>query len=136
MANKKVAGNVTVTYGGNALTNYLNTASLQGIVENIDTTDFGDSASNTGIPGNASWSVNVGGPWDPTLDGYLGPEVVAPAATADATLAVGIDTVTYTWTASGAVGSYLTNYTIDASNPSAGITWSGVLTASGTPVRS
>jgi len=135
MAPKKVAGNVTVSYGGNALTGYLNTASMQAVVEAIDTTDFLDTANNTSIPGNASWSVNVGGPWDVTLDGYLGPEMVAPGASADATLVVGIDTISYTWTSATDVGAFLTNYTIDASNPSAGIMWSGTIGASGTPVR-
>jgi len=129
MAEKKVAGNVTVTYNANALTAYLNTASQNAVVNAITTTDFSDSAE-TNIAGLAAWSVNVGGHWDVTLDGYLGPDAVAPPATLR-TLAVGIDSITYTWT----TNAFISDYTIDASAPQESITWSGVLTASGAPSR-
>ena len=129
MAVKKVAGNVTVTYDSNALTAYLDTASINAIVNVIDTTDFASTATET-IAGLGTWTVPVGGPWDPTLDGYLGPDAVAPPATLK-TLAVGVDTITYTWT----TNSFISDYTIDASSPSERISWSGTLTCSGAPAR-
>jgi len=130
MASKKVAGNVTVTYDGNALTNYLNTASLADVVNAIDTTDFGDANATTSIPGLGDWEVPIGGPWDPTLDGYLAPDAIAPPSTLKTTV-VGIDTVTFTWT----TNTFITDYKIDASSPSDGITWSATLKGSGAPTR-
>lgn len=130
MAFKKVAGNVTVTYNSNALTAYLNQTSLNAVVNAIDTTDFSSTGTES-IAGLPTWSVAVGGHWDATLDGYLGPDAVTPPTTLR-TLAVGVDSVTYTWTTTAFIG----DYTIDASSPSEGITWSGTLTCSGVPARS
>jgi len=111
---------------------------MAGIVNAIDDTDFGDSSADTAIPGLASWEVNVGGPWNSTVDGYLSPEAVAPSATLQ-TLVVAIgtaSTVTYTWTAATTVGAFITNWSIDASSPTDMITWSGTLKCSGAPVVS
>lgn len=128
MAVKKSAGNITVTYNSNALTAYLNEASLEAIVNAIETTDLASTGVENiaGLPG---WTVNVGGWWDVTLDGYLGPDAVAPPATLR-TLAVGIDTITYTWT----TNSFISNYTITAA-PDSALAWSGTLTVSGIPNR-
>ena len=131
MATKKVAGNVTVTYNASALTNYLNTVSLNAVVNSIDTTDFGDANAMTSIAGLSDWDVPIGGPWDPTLDGYLAPDMIAPPTTLR-TLVVVIDTVTFTAT----TNAFITGYTIDTSSPSDGITWSATLKISGAPVRS
>ncbi len=127
---KKVAGNVSVTYNSVEITNYLNTASLNGVVNAIDTTDFGDENATTSIAGLGDWEVPVGGPWDATLDAALAPDVIAPPATLR-TLVVVIDTVTFTVT----TNAFITGYTINASAPSDGITWSGTLKISGAPVR-
>ena len=131
MAPKKVAGNVTVTYNGTAITNYLNTASLNAVVNAIDTTDFGDVSAMTNIAGLGDWEVPVGGPWDPALDAVLAPDAITPPATLR-TLIVVIDTVTFTAT----TNAFVTGYTINASAPADGITWSGTLKVSGAPVRS
>ncbi|MFZ1755036.1 MAG: hypothetical protein WBO46_14955 [Caldilineaceae bacterium] len=127
---KKVAGNVDITYNSNALDGYLNTSSMNAVVNAIQTTDF-DSTGEESIAGLPTWTASVGGPWDATLDGYLGPDAVSPPTTLR-TLVVEIDSVTYTWTAN----AFISGYTIDASSPSEGITWSGELTCSGVPVRS
>jgi hypothetical protein len=129
MATKKAIGNVAVVYGGDTLTTYLNTASMEAIVNAIDTTNLGSTAMES-IPGPAGWTVNVGGFWDTTLDGYLGPDAVTPPTTLN-DLVVTIDTIAYTWTAN----SFLGNYTIDATDVSGAITWSGTLEASGPPGR-
>lgn len=126
----KVAANVSVTYNSNALDAYLNTASMNAVVNAIQTTDF-DSTGEESIAGLPTWTASIGGPWDATLDGYLGPDAVSPPTTLR-TLAVGISTVTYTWT----TNAFISNYTIDASSPADGITWSGDLTCSGVPTRS
>lgn len=130
MAIKKVAGNVTVTYNSNALTAYLNTASTNAVVNAIDTTDFASTGTES-IAGLPTWSVPVGGNWDGTLDGYLGPDAVSPPTTLR-TLAVVFDSVTYTWSSN----AFISDYTINASSPTDGITWSGTLTCSGVPTRS
>lgn len=131
MATKKVAGNVTVTYNSNALTNYLNTSSINAVVNVIDTTDFGDSNATTSIAGLSDWNVPIGGPWDSVLDGYLAPDLIAPPTTLR-TLVIVIDTVTFTVT----TNAFIQNYTIDSSSPSDGIKWTGDLKISGAPVRS
>ncbi len=127
---KKVAGNVGITHDSNALDGYLNTSSMSAVVNAIQTTNF-DSTGELSIAGLPTWTVSVGGPWDGTLDGYIGPNLISPPTTLH-TLAVAIDTVTYTWTSN----TFFNNYTIDASSPAEGITWSGELTCSGVPTRS
>lgn len=131
MATKKSAGNVVIVYGGDTLTNYLNTTSLNAVVNQIDTTDFGDSNATTSIAGLSDWEVPIGGPWDAALDAFLAPDVITPPTTLN-TLVVTIDTVTFTWT----TNTFLTGYTINASAPSDGITWSATIKGSGAPVRS
>jgi hypothetical protein len=130
----KTIGNVDVSYDSNALEAYLNTASMEAIVNAIDTTNLASTA-NEQTPGSAAWSVAVGGQWSPTLDGYLAPDAVTPPST-QKNLVVVIgeagSTATYTWTANAFVG----NYTIDASDMQGVITWSGTLSVSGAPVRS
>lgn len=133
MAQKKVAGNVGITYNSNALDAYLNTSSINAVVNAIESTNF-DSTGEERIAGLAEWSVDVGGPWDPTLDGYLGPDGVSPPTTMR-DLSVDIDTVNYAWTGSEDLGAFISDYTIDSSSPSDGITWSGTLTCSGIPTR-
>jgi len=128
----KARGNVAVTFNSNALTNYLNKASLDGVVNAIDTTNFG-STNGESVPGTPSWKVPIGGQWSSTLGGYLAPDIITPVLR---TLAVVIGGVTWTWTASGAVGAFITDYKEDASNPNGIIEWSATLTCSGAPVRS
>ena len=129
----RTIGNVTVTYDGDALTAHLNTASMEAIVSAIDTTNLASTA-NEQTAGSAAWSIGIGGQWSPTLDGYLGPDAVTPPSTLK-TLVVVIGVLaspaTYTWT----TNSFLSNYTIDASDMQGVITWSGTLAVSGAPVR-
>ena len=130
----KTLGNVTVTYNSNALTAYLNQASVEAVVAAIDTTVFSSSA-NTQIPGSVSWSVPVGGLWSSTLSGYLLADVVTPPTTLR-TLVIVIGAsgaqVTYTWTSN----SFISNYTVNNADPNSAITWSGTLSVSGAPTIS
>ena len=130
MATLKTAGNVTVVWNSNALTNYLNTASLNGVVNQIESTDFGDSSAQTFIAGLGDWEVPIGGPWDAALDAFLAPDMIAPPTTLR-TLVVTIGGVIFTWT----TNTFLTGYTINASAPADGITWSATIKGSGAPVR-
>ena len=97
----KGAGNVTVTYNSNALTNYINTASISASIAELDTTDFGSTAMEY-IPGLADWTCSVEVTnWDSTVDGYIMPDIVTPGTLR--TLSVvftdaSSNTVTYTWT--------------------------------------
>jgi hypothetical protein len=129
--------NITVTYNGFNLTPYLNTASLENTVEVIDTTTF-DSDGKENAPGAPGFSVNIGGPWTKTLDDALAPDAAIPPTT--------LRTLVYsmgptgakairTWTGTETVGAFISNYTIDASDPMGNLAWSGELTVSGVPVR-
>lgn len=100
MAGVKGAGAVTVTYNSNALTDYINTASIAASIAELDTTDLGSTAMEY-IPGLADWTCTVEvTKWDTTVDGYLMPDLVSPGTLR--TLVVAIDdgsaTATYTWT--------------------------------------
>jgi hypothetical protein len=107
---------------------------MEAIVNAVDTTNLASTA-NESIAGSASWSIGIGGQWSLTLDGYLGPDAVTPPSTLK-TLVVVIGAAgsqaTYTWT----TNSFLSNYTVDASDMQGVITWSGTLSVSGPPVRS
>lgn len=130
----KALGNVTVTYNSNALTGKLNQASIEAIVNAIDTTVLNDTAGKQ-IPGMAGWSVPIGGFWDSTLDGYLGPDAVSPPATLR-TLVVVIGPSgaqsTYTWT----TNAFITNYKFGADNVTGALTFTATLGVSGAPTRS
>ncbi|GIV82785.1 MAG: hypothetical protein KatS3mg051_2139 [Anaerolineae bacterium] len=129
----KAAGNVTVTYNGQNIKAYCNSADLQATIDQIDVTDFASTAKEF-ITGFGEWTINLGGPWDPTLDGYLAPDAVTPGTKRTASIAFddGSTTVTYTWTSNAEIG----DYQIQASNPTEAITWSAVLRLSGAPTRS
>lgn len=133
MGATKAPGNITISYNSNALAGYLNQASIDGVIAEIDTTDLASTAMEK-IPGLGSWSVPVGGFWDSTLDGYLGPDAIAPPSTLR-TLVVVIgpsgSQVTYTWTSN----AFISGYKI-AAEPGGALTWSGTLSVSGVPTRS
>lgn len=135
MAGYKAQGNTTVSYNSNALTNYVNQSDLQSTLAQIEVTTLGDSGK-VNIVDAAEWSIAIGGPWHPTLDGYLAPDAVTPGTKRTAVIAYsnGSSTVTYTWTASGTVGAEIGDYQIQAA-PGAAITWSATLTLSGAPTR-
>lgn len=137
-ARVRVLKNVTVSYNSVNLTPYLNQASLENTVEAIDTTTF-DSDGKENAPGTPGFSISVGGPWTKALDDALGPDAISPP---EATLRTLVHTVgptgakvIRTWTGSATVGAFISNYTVDASDPMGMITWSGTLSVSGAPVR-
>lgn len=130
MANLKTAGNVTVVFNSNALTNYLNTSSLDAVVNQIETTDFGDSNATTSIAGLGTWTITLGGPWDSVLDGYIAPDMISPPTTLR-TLVYTVGGVIYTWT----TNTFFTAYTGAAPSPSDGLQWTGTIQGSGAPVR-
>ena len=131
MAGYKAQGNSTCTYNSNALTNYINQADVASTLAQIDVTTLGDSGK-VNIVDAAEWSINIGGPWHPTLDALLAVDVITPGTKRNAvvTYSNGTSTVTYTWTANAEVGNW--NIT---SAPGGAITWSATLTLSGAPVR-
>jgi hypothetical protein len=130
----KTQGNITVTYNSNALQSYLNTQSIEAIVNEIDTTTLASTGMEK-IPGPSGWTVNIGGFWAVALDNILGPDAVSPPSTLR-TLAVVIgasgSTVTYTWT----TNAFISNYSINASDPNGVWTWTATLAVSGVPTRS
>lgn len=129
----KAVGNTTVTYNSNDITAYCNTADLQATLDNIDVTNFASTAKEY-LAGFGEWTINVGGLWSSTLDGYLAPDALTPGTKRTATIAFdgGATTVTYTWTSNAEIG----DYQIRSSSPTEAITFSAVLRLSGAPSRS
>jgi len=130
MAKVKAAGNVAVTYNSNALTAYCNSAALQATVDSLEVSDFSSDGKEY-ISGLADWTLPLGGDWDPTLDGYLGPDVVTPGTARTSVIAFddGTTTVTWTWTSK----SFLENYTVSGDSPSGSLKWTATLRLSGAP---
>lgn len=128
----KGAGNIAVTYNSNALDAYLNQASLQATVNELEATDF-DSASQEADPGLSSWSIDFNGDWSAALDAIIGPDAITSTkrTVAVAITDSGSNTVTYTWTSQGFVTGY--NPTSDANGK---IAHSATLRLSGAPSRS
>ena len=131
MAGYKAQGNVTCSYNSNAITAYVNKTDLAAALAQIDVTTLADTGK-ANIVDASEWKFDIGGPWHPTLDGYLAPDAVTPGTkrTAVVTYSNGSSTVTYTWTSNAEVG----NYQISAA-PGGAITWTATLTLSGAPTR-
>lgn len=138
MAKSRGMQNVAVTYNGTNITQYLNKASAKAVVNAIDTTNFASTGveNTAGVP---SWTVDVGGMWDLALDSVLGVDAITPPSATLRTLVVSYGPtggkVTWTWTGSSTVGAFITDYNVDASNPTDMLGWSGTLTCSGVPTR-
>lgn len=124
--------NLTLSYAGTALAAYLDQASIDAVVEAVETTNLASTATET-TPGNTTWSSKIGGSWAKALDDVLGPDAVTPGTLRTCVIVVGASgaQATYTWTSK----AFISNYTIDAK---AGDTlkWSGTLNLTGSPVRS
>ena len=117
MAGYKAQGNVTVTYNSNALTNYVNQADVASTLAQIDVTTLGDTGK-VNIVDAAEWSINIGGPWHPTLDGYLAPDAVTPGTKRTAVIVYsnGSNSVTYTWTSNAEITSYTRTHAVGAAH--------------------
>jgi hypothetical protein len=125
--------NTALTYISLALAQYLDTATLDGVVEAIKSTNLASTAEET-APGNTTWTYKLGGSWAKALDDVLMPDIITPPATLRnfvAVIGASGSTVTLTWTAK----AYIAAYTVDttAGQP---IKWTGTLQLTGSPVRS
>lgn len=133
----KAMSNVIVMYDGTDITGACNTAQLAATVNEIETTTLASTGKET-TPGQSEWSIDVGGPWSKALDDEFGADIVEGQSTKkNCSIKFGPTTpagnqVTYTWTAK----AMISNYNIDASNPSEALNWSGTLVLSGAPARS
>lgn len=137
MAGTATRQNVVVTFDTLDITQYLDDASLEMTVEQIDTTTLASSGLEIS-PGMPGFKVPVGGPWAKALDDKLGAQASNPSSTLK-TLVLQIgptgNRVTYTWTAAGTVGAFVGGYTIDFSDPKGVFKWKGELAVSGAPTR-
>ena len=127
----KGAGNISFVLDSVDFTPYMDTQKVAATVNQIETTHF-NSTGTEAIAGLPTWSFSAGGKFDAAVDAVLGPMMITPPT--DSTMvdaSVGVATVSYDWTAK----AFTNNYVIDASNPTAGITWSADITLSGVPVR-
>lgn len=131
MTATKGAGNSTVTYNSNALTNYTNSVDLQATIAELEATHLG-STGQEADPGLGSYQLQIGGDWNPTIDGYLGPDSLAGTKrTAAIAFTSGGSTVTYTWTSQ----AFITNYTVSTS-ATGKLEWKATLRLSGVGTRS
>lgn len=131
MTATKGAGNATVTYNSNALTAYVNSVDLQNTIAELEATNLGSTGEESD-PGLVNSTLNLGGDWHPTLDGYLGPDsLTGTKRTVVITFTVGGTTVTWTWTSK----AYITNYKVPTGAKDK-ITWTAQLRLSGLGVRS
>lgn len=137
MAGIATRQNVVITFDSLDITQYLDSASLDMTVEQIDTTTLASSGLEIS-PGMPGFKVPVGGPWFKALDDKLGAQAASPSATLK-TLVVQIgpvgNRVTYTWTSASAVGAFIGNYKVDFSDPKGVLKWDGELAVSGAPTR-
>jgi len=143
----RAMSNVIVKYGTTAaaavdITGACNTAQLAAAVSEIETTTLASTGKET-TPGQTEWSIDCGGPWSKELDNALAPDVVTPPTVKRYGFIqfgkTGGNIVSYAWDPVIAVANsrsaYVSNYTVDASNPSEALSWSGTLVLSGAPVR-
>jgi len=129
----KAMSNVIVIYDSTDITAACNTAQLAAAVNEIETTNLASTGKET-TPGQSEWTIDVGGSWSKALDDEFGADIVEGQTNKkNCSIQFGplTNRVTYTWTAKAMVS----NYTIDASNPSEALNWSGTLTLSGAPAR-
>ena len=130
--------NIVITYNALAtMASYLDQASLEMVVETVDTTTLASTGQEKS-PGATSYSVPVGGPWAKALDDVLGADAVSPPTTLrNFVYQIGpvASRVTYTWTGSEFVGAFISDYKVVADDPMGVIKWTGTLTISGAPVR-
>lgn len=130
MAATKGAGNATVTYNANAITNYTNSVDLQNTIAELEATHLGSTAQESDA-GLGSYQLQIGGDWNPTIDGYLGPDSLAGTKrTCAIAFTSGGSTVTYTWTSQ----AFITNYTVRTS-ATGKLEWSATLRLSGAGSR-
>lgn len=134
MAAYKGAGNSSVTYNATAITNYVNSVDLQNTIAELESTHLGSTAE-TADPGLASFSLQIGGDWNATIDAQLGPDSLTGTKRTVVVSFTGGSTITYTWTASGDVGGFVTNYQ-PKSTATGKLEWSATLRLSGLGVRS
>lgn len=140
----RAMSNVQVKYGDTLalaedITAACNSAQLAATVNEIETTTLASTGKVT-TPGQTEWRIECGGPWSKGLDEIFDPDVISPPTTKRFVSIYFGQTgnrVTYTWdpATAGAPGGYISNYTIDATNPSEALTWSGTLVLSGAPTR-
>lgn len=111
MAGVKAAGNATVTYNSNNVTAYINDATLQMAIDELETTNLASTGKEF-IPGMGDYTIDLPfAYWDSTLDGYLYADAITPGTLRTAAIAYtdsGGTTVTYTWTSK----AFVTNYSI------------------------
>lgn len=129
---QKAATNTVVSYNGTDITSYCDKATLDAAAETVNVTNLNSTADEF-IVTHANWSVPIGGPFDLTLDGVLGPDIVTPgtARTAYIEFQAGANTTRYTWT----TNAYLENYKAEAPNPNEAHRWEATLRMSGAPTR-
>lgn len=131
----KGAGNNLVTYNSNALTNYINSTQLNNTIAELESTHMGSTAE-TSDAGLVNSTLDIGGDWGATLDGYLGPDSLTGAKrTTVIQFEDGATVVSWTWTASGDVGGFITNWNV-TSDAKGKLVWTAKLRLSGLGVRS
>jgi hypothetical protein len=127
----KGAGNVTVTYNAQPITQYLNTADLTNTIAELEATVLTATADQT-VAGLGSYQLKIDGDWSKAIDDILGPDsLTGVLRTVVLTYGPAGAIVTYTWTTNGFLTSY--NINVQAKDK---IVLSGTLRLNGAPTRS
>jgi len=127
----KAQQNTTVSYNGNAITNYVSQADLEAAMNRLEVTTLGDTAKAF-LAEDPEWKISLSGYWTPTLDGYLAPDAISPGTkrTSVITMTDGVTTVTYTWTSNAEIGNYKIGSQVGGAR-----SFSAELVLSGAPTR-
>jgi hypothetical protein len=126
----KGAGNSSVTYNSQNISQYLNTSDLQNTIAELEATVLTSTAEETAA-GLGSYQLQIEGDWSKAIDDILGPDsLTGVKRTVVLTYGPAGTLVTYTWTTQG----FLTNYEINAV-ASDKIVLSGTLRLNGAPTR-
>ena len=124
------AGNATVTYNGQNITQYINSVELAATIQELEATDLASTVAEYS-PSLAEYNLSLGGDWAQALDNILGVDAVAPTVR---TCVVKFTDETGAWVQYSWATSFISGFSISAS-ATGKIEHSPSIRLSGTPTR-
>jgi len=124
------AGNATVTYNSQNITQYINSVELAATIQELEATDLASTVAEYS-PSLAEYNLSLGGDWAQALDNILGVDAVAPTVR---TCVVKFTDETGAWVQYSWTTSFISGFSISAS-ATGKIEHSPSIRLSGTPTR-
>ena len=124
------AGNATVTYNSQNITQYINSVELAATIQELEATDLASTVAEYS-PSLAEYNLSLGGDWAQALDNILGVDAVAPTVR---TCVVKFTDETDAWVQYSWATSFISGFSISAS-ATGKIEHSPSIRLSGTPTR-